>query len=272
MSSMKDLRILVTGATSGIGRVTAQLLAAQKAVVLVHGRDVERVRNTVDELVRAGGRASGFVADLASLKDAARLARDVAAAGGLDVLINNAGVGFGADRGQREVNADGLELRFALNYLAPYVLTHELLQRALPSRAIVNLASIGQAELAFDDLLAVRDYDGVAAYRRSKLAMIMWTFDLAAAHKSIASLALHPGTLLDTGMVREAGIAPHGPVQKGGDSTLFVLERALSGVSGRYFDETREGRALPQAYDLDARLQLHEATLALVEPFISIPT
>lgn len=271
MSSIKDLRILITGATAGIGRITAQLLAARHAVVLVHGRDPTRVQEAVDELHRSGGRAEGFVAELGSLAEVARLARDVARAGGLDVLVNNAGVGFGRDRRQREVSADGLELRLAVNYLAPYVLTHELLQAGLPTRAIVNLASIGQEELDFEDLLRVRSYDGISAYRRSKLAMIMWTLDLAAAHPRLSCLALHPGTLLDTGMVRDAGITPHGPVERGGESTLFVIEQALAGVTGRYFDEQREARAREQAYDPDARLRLHEATLALVEPFISLP-
>ena len=268
---VQDLRILITGATAGIGRVTAGLLAARGAVVLVHGRAPDRVDATVAELVRAGGRAEGFVADLGSLAQAARLGHAVAAAGGLDVLVNNAGVGFGHDRTLRELSADGIELRLAVNYLAPFVLTHELTQRTLPARAVVNLASIGQAPLDFDDLLCERRYDGVTAYRRSKLALIAWTLDLAAAHPQLGCLALHPGTLLDTGMVRDAGITPQGPVERGGENTCFVLARALAGTTGRYFDEQREARALPQAYDPAARTRLRELTLSLVEPFLSRP-
>ncbi len=269
MQSIKNLRILVTGATAGIGRVTADMLASREAVVLVHGRAPDRVGAAVAELTRAGGRAEGFVADLSSLEQVVRLARQISAAGGLDVLVNNAGVGFGHDRRQREVSADGLELRFALNYLAPFVLTHELTHRSLPTRAVVNLASIGQQELDFDDLLSERSYDGITAYRRSKLALIAWTFDLAAAHPGLGCLALHPGTLLDTSMVRDAGINPQGPVQRGGDSTCFVIERALQGITGRYFDEQREARALSQAYDAVARASLRERTMALVRPFLS---
>ena len=272
MQAMKNLRILVTGATAGIGRVTAELLAARGAVVLVHGRDPGRVKAAVAELVRAGGQAEGFVAELAALGQVARLGREVAAAGGLDVLVNNAGVGFGQDRHKREISADGMELRLAVNYLAPFVLTHELTERLLPSRAIVNLASIGQQELDFDDLLAEQSYDGVAAYRRSKLALIAWTFDLAAAHPKLACLALHPGTLLDTGMVRDAGMTPQGPAQRGGENTCFVIDRALAGTTGRYFDEQREAPVLAQAYDDAARARLRELTLALVEPFLTKPT
>lgn len=271
MKSMKNLRILVTGATSGIGRITAELLAAREAVVLCHGRHPDRVASTVAELSRAGGRAVGFVADLGSLRQAARLGHEVAAAGGLDVLVNNAGIGFGHNRHKREVNADGIELRLAINYLAPFVLTHELTLRSLPARAIVNLASIGQQELDFDDLLAERSYDGITAYRRSKLALIAWTFDLAAAHPKLGCLALHPGTLLDTAMVRDAGLTPQGPVQRGGENTCFVIERALSGLTGRYFDQQHEARALPQASDPAARARLRELTLALVEPFLTQP-
>ncbi|MFO0576524.1 MAG: SDR family NAD(P)-dependent oxidoreductase [Polyangia bacterium] len=271
MHSIRDLRVLVTGATSGIGRVTAGLLCERGAVVLLHGRDAARVEATVAELQRAGGRAEGLVADLASLAQAARLAKEVAERGDLDVLVNNAGVGFGHDRTHREVSSDGMELRLAVNYLAPFVLTHELLQRGLPRRAVVNLSSIGQEALDFDDLLCERRYDGVSAYRRSKLALILWTLDLAAALPGLGCVALHPGTLLDTGMVRDAGLSPRGPARRGGETTLVAIERALAGTSGRYFDEDREARALPQAYDDAARCRLRELTLSLVEPFVTRP-
>ena len=180
-------------------------------------------------------------------------------------------VGFGHDRTHREVSSDGIELRLAVNYLAPFVLTHELLQRGLPRRAVVNLSSIGQEPLDFDDLLCERRYDGVSAYRRSKLALILWTLDLAAALPGLGCVALHPGTLLDTGMVRDAGISPRGPARRGGETTLVAIERALAGTSGRYFDEDREARALPQAYDDAARCRLRELTLSLVEPFVTHP-
>ena len=156
----------------------------------------------------------------------AELARRIT--GPLDVLINNAGVGFGADRRARETSHDGFELRLAVNYLAPFVLTRRLLARGLPTRAVVNVASIGQQALDLDDLQTTHDYDGVRAYCRSKLALIMFTLDLAHERPALTCNALHPGTYLDTGMVRAAGITPLGPASEGVDSILHVLGAALT--------------------------------------------
>jgi NAD(P)-dependent dehydrogenase (short-subunit alcohol dehydrogenase family) len=270
MPSVAGLRILVTGATSGIGLGTATELAARGATVIVHGRDRARVAAQVAQTIERGGKAIAAVADLRSLSATVRLADAVARTGPLDVLINNAGVGFGADPSRRETSADGFELRFAVNYLAPFVLAHELLVRGRLRRAIVNLASIGQQDLDFEDLDSEHSYHGVTAYRRSKLALIMATFDLAAAHPGLGCVALHPGTLLDTAMVRDAGIAPRGPTARGVASVLNAVERALDGVTGVYLDEQQPARALAQAYDVEARRKLHEATLAYVEPFLGL--
>jgi NAD(P)-dependent dehydrogenase (short-subunit alcohol dehydrogenase family) len=260
---------LVTGATSGIGLHTVERLAGEGATVLVHGRSPARVDAQVAELRGRGARVEGLVADLASMAEVAGLARAaLALTGSLDVLINNAGIGFGRDRAQRELTADGFELRLAVNYLAPFVLTHELLARRAPLRAIVNVASIGQEPIDLGDLQLARSYDGVRAYRRSKLALIMLTFDLAEGYPAVASNALHPGTFLDTGMVRAAGIAPMGPASRGADTTVHALAAALERhVSGRYFDEERPAHADPQAYEPATRRALRERTLALLRPF-----
>jgi NAD(P)-dependent dehydrogenase (short-subunit alcohol dehydrogenase family) len=113
-----------------------------------------------------------------------------------------------------------------------------------------------------------RGYGGVRAYCRSKLAMIMMSFDCAALHPGLQVQALHPGTYLDSGMVREAGIRPLGPVSHGAESIVAVLEEALrGGESGRYYEQSTPARALAQAYDRTARARLREASLALAEPF-----
>jgi NAD(P)-dependent dehydrogenase (short-subunit alcohol dehydrogenase family) len=261
-----DISVLVTGATGGIGRLTAEALARRGARVLVHGRTAAKVDATVQAL---GAAATGLVADLSSLEETAALAGTIAGrAPDLDVLINNAGVGFGRDRHLREQSRDGFELRFAVNYLAPFLLTTRLLDAGLPRRAVINVASIGQEALDFDDLMLERGYDGVRAYRRSKLALIMLTFDLAQAHAGRQIQALHPGTMLDTGMVRDAGVAPQGPASRGAHSIISVLETALAGgESGHYFDEERPARAVPQAYEETARRRLREATRSLLAPF-----
>jgi NAD(P)-dependent dehydrogenase (short-subunit alcohol dehydrogenase family) len=263
------LTLLVTGATSGIGRASVEQLAAEGAAVLVHGRSRERVAEVVARLRALHAQAEGLVADLGSLAETAGLARAArAATATLDVLVNNAGVGFGSDRWRRELSRDGYELRLAVNYLAPFLLVRELLASGPPPRAIVNVASIGQERIDLDDLMCTKGYDGQLAYRRSKLALVMATFDLAEELPAVASTALHPGTLLNTAMVRDAGIRPLGPVSRGVDSVLHVLGAALDGqVSGLYFDETRPARAHPQAYDRDARQALRGRTLELTQPF-----
>ena len=149
--------------------------------MLVHGRDRARGEAVAEEVRRRGGSATFYAADLSSLA----AVRDLAEVVGrdhdhLDVLVNNAGIGFG--RGRREVSADGFELRFAVNYLAGFLLTRLLLPRLggeKPSR-IVNVASIGQQAIDFSDVMLERGYSGVSAYRQSKLAQIMFTIDLAA--------------------------------------------------------------------------------------------
>jgi NAD(P)-dependent dehydrogenase (short-subunit alcohol dehydrogenase family) len=257
--------ILITGATNGIGLACARAFADAGAPLLLHGRDEGKLARAAADAKGRGAAVQTFVADLSSLEETAGLARSVARAGPLDVLINNAGIGFGSNGSKRELSRDGHELRFAVNYLAPFLLTEELLSHGLPRLAVINVASAGQETLDFEDLMTRRGYSGVRAYCRSKLALIMMTFDLAALHPGLRVHALHPGTYLDTGMVREAGITPRGPVSQGVDSILSVLGSALaSTASGGYFDGDRPARALAQAYNTAARQRLREVSLALV--------
>ncbi len=261
---LRNLRVLITGATSGIGELLVPLLAARGATVLVHGRDPLKAGQIA---AAAQGATQPFIAPLDSLASVAQLAREVVAAGPLDVLVNNAGIGFGSDRNQRELSADGFELRFAVNYLAPFLLTELLTGHGLPSRAVINVASAGQAALDHDDLMNERSYDGVLAYRRSKLALISDTFQRAAHDSKRAYLSLHPGTFLATKMVREANIAPQGSAESGAAVVLFVIEQALSGKTGQYFDRHSAAPADPSASDAAQQTRLREAALRLTAPF-----
>ena len=215
---------LVTGSTDGVGRLVATRLGEAGARVLVHGRDQKRGRNVVAEIERAGGEASFFAADLASLAEVRRLADDVRRSESrLDILINNAGFGTAPD--ERLLSADGHELRFAVNYLAGFLLTDlllPLLRVSTPAR-IVNVSSGGQQALDFDDIMLARGFSGSRAYRQSKLAQIMFTIDLADELRSagISVFALHPATYMNTTMVSRAGVTPISTVEQGADAQAY---------------------------------------------------
>ena len=250
--------VLITGATDGLGRGLARAVAGGGGIVLVHGRSQERIDETLAELPGA----RGYRADLASLEEVRRLAGEVRdAESRLDVLVNNAGIGTG----ERELSQDGYELRFAVNYLAGFLLTHELLpllEASTPSR-IVNVASAGQMPIDFDDVMLERDYSGVRAYCQSKLAQIMFTVDLADRldGKELTVNALHPATYMPTKMVS----SPISTLEEGVEATLhLVADPELAGVSGRYFNGLREAAPDPQADDPQARRQLWELSEQLV--------
>jgi NAD(P)-dependent dehydrogenase (short-subunit alcohol dehydrogenase family) len=217
--------VLITGATSGLGRYLARQLASSGWQVLAHGRDPARVADLTAEL---GGGARGYVADLASLGDVRELAALVRAeVPRLDVLVNNAGIGFGAPGEGRQVSADGHELRFAVNYLAPVLLTRllvPLLTASAPSR-IVNVGSLGQVPFDPADAEFEAEYNGVDAYRRSKLALAAFTFDLAGelAAARVTVNCLHPATLMNTEMVAHARITPVSTVEQGGEATMRLI-------------------------------------------------
>lgn len=239
------MRILVTGATSGHGRYLAERLAPAHEV-LVHGRDPARTA-----ALAAGLGARPVVADMADLDQVRRLAAEV---GRVDAIVNNVGIGYGQGR---ETSAQGHELRFTVMYLAPVLLTRSL---AVGSH-VLNVGSLGQAPLDFDDMGHERAYDGIMAYRRAKLALAMWTFDLAAERPDLRVNVVHPATYMDTNMVRGGGGTPLNTVAHGGDATLRVLGMD---VTGQFFDEDRPARAHADAYDPALRARLRAWTAGVL--------
>lgn len=260
---------LVTGSTSGLGEVVARRLGALGATVIVHGLDEQRGEAIAAEISRKGpGRAEFYRGDLGSLVEVRQLAARVRAAHPrLQLLINNAGI-YGAADQPRRLSADGYEQIFAINYLAHFLLTRELLpvlQAGAPAR-IVNVASIGQRPVNFDDVMMERNFQTGAAYSQSKLAQILFTISLSEQldPRKVIVNAVHPATLMNTPMVAGMGRAPLSSVEDGADAVMqLAVGTAISGRSGLYFDQLKEARANAQAYDATARQRLWDLSLDL---------
>jgi NAD(P)-dependent dehydrogenase (short-subunit alcohol dehydrogenase family) len=265
--------VLVTGSTDGLGRSVASELARRGATVLVHGRSRERGERALAALRAETGndRVALHLADLADLRQVSALADDIEQTHPeLHVLINNAGIGTGLpDDRRRQESRDGYELRFAVNYLAGFLLTQRLLpllRRSAPAR-IVNVASLGQHPIDFDDPMLTRDYSGPRAYGQSKLAQIMYTIELAerVPTEEVTVNSLHPGTYMPTKIVLEEIGRSVDSLETGSAATVrLAIDAELEGVSGRFFDREEETAANPQAYDREARSALWKLSERLV--------
>ncbi|MBZ5762477.1 SDR family NAD(P)-dependent oxidoreductase [Rhizobium sp. VS19-DR104.2] len=261
--------ILITGSTDGVGRRVAERLAAPYTTTLIHGRDRDRGESLVQAIIKSGGKVAFYSADLSALSEIRELAdtirRDHSC---LDVLINNAGIGVAGAYPRRCESPDGFELRFAVNYLSGFLLARlllPLLKRSASAR-IVNVASIGQQAIDFSDVMLTRGYSGQRAYCQSKLAQILFTFDLAEELKGtgVTVNALHPATYMATAMVRGDGVSPVSSVDEGADAILnLAISPDLQDKSGLYFDGLRPSRAQGQAFDADARRQLRALSFEL---------
>ena len=265
MNPLDQQVILVTGATDGLGRGVAAALAAAGATLLLHGRSPERLDAAVEE-IGAETRNTNlrtYRADLASLDEVRRLGDEILAQESrLDALVNNAGIGTTLPGdGERMVSADGYELRFAVNYLAGFLLTHrlaELLAASAPAR-IVNVSSAGQTPIEFGDVMLEHGYSGTRAYAQSKLAQVMFTIDLAEElrDRGVTVNCLHPATYMPTKMVLHARGEGVTPLEDGVRATVRLVASAeLDGVTGRYFNGEVESDPHPQANDAAARAEL----------------
>ncbi|MEW5849436.1 MAG: SDR family NAD(P)-dependent oxidoreductase [Myxococcota bacterium] len=260
--------ILVTGATDGIGRQTALDLAALGATVVVHGRSEEKVRAVLELLPTPAGKHATVTAELASLTQVRRMADEVRRRfTRLDVLLHNAGV-FMKKRVETE---DGLETTFAVNHLAPFLLTHllsELLHASAPARVItVSSVAHTRGRMHWDDLNLKQGYEGYVAYAQSKLANVLFSGALAARWDpvKVTSNALHPGVintkLLDAGFGRvgtddlRAGAAT---------SVHLASSPQLQGVTGKYFSNGVESALSPSARDVRSQQALWEQSERMV--------
>lgn len=250
MRPLEEQTILVTGSTDGHGRRVAEELIKRGASVIEHGRDPGKVERVSGEI----GAGRGLTADLSDLEQVRRLAGEVDE---LDTLVNNAGILIP----ERKESADGHELTLAVNYLSHFLLTALLLPKLREPARVVNVSSIGQYPLDFDDLQYERDFNGYYAYAKSKLAQVLFTYSLAErlADRDVTVNALHPATLMDTPMVLGPGGTPQSSVEEGVEATMrLVADPELDGVSGRFFNGKRDWRPDAQADDAEARRRLWE--------------
>ncbi len=259
---MKDKIVLITGATDGIGKATAHQLAAMGATIIVHGRDAERCLQTRHDIRQATGNLNVdyVVADLSVQQHVRQMANDLLARyDRLHVLINNAGVIVP----KRQLTEDGIETTLAVNYLAPFLLTHlllDVLKRSTPAR-IINVASTVHydGKIDFKDLQSERKYNSVAAYKNAKLAEVLFTFELAERLKGtgVTVNALHPGVvatkLLYAGWGWTNGWTPE---QGAALSVYLATAPEVETITGAYFESRAAGGASPKAQDVKLRRQL----------------
>ena len=280
VQQMADKVVLITGGTRGIGKATAIGLATLGARVGITGRDRARAEQAATDIRAASGNpaVAAFAADLTSQAEVRRLAVAVLDAyPRLDVLVNNVG-GFWA---HRHPTADGLERTFALNYLAPFLLTNLLLDRlkaSAPAR-VVTVSSSAQAlgRIEFDDLQGARHYSGQRAYNQSKLATVMFTNELARRLEGtgVTATSLHPGVVrTNFGAEDQARffavisrvVLPLLKTPAQGAQTPIYLASSpdLDGVTGQFFANRKPKTANKVAYDADMRARLWQVSADLV--------
>jgi NAD(P)-dependent dehydrogenase (short-subunit alcohol dehydrogenase family) len=276
---MDGRTVLVTGGTGGIGRATAAGLAAMGARVAITGRDRARAEAAAREIRRPGGPpVEVFVGDMSAQTDVRRLAAEVLAAlPRLDVLVNNVG-GFW---NSRHVTADGLERTFALNHLAPFLLTHLLIDRLVESAParIVTVSSDAQrmGRIHFDDLQSERSWSGQRAYNQSKLANVLFTYELARRLRGtgVTANVLHPGIvrsgfgLEEPGRIQQmltplARFVMKTPEEGARTPIHLASSPDVADVTGQFFRNCSPGRSSKGSYDADAARRLWDLSAELV--------
>jgi retinol dehydrogenase-14 len=275
---MAGRTVLVTGGTGGIGKATALGLAAMGAHLAITGRDRGRAEGAAREIHAAGrGQVDVFVADLSSQSEVRRLADEVLQSlFRIDVLVNNVGGYWNT----RHVTADGLERTFALNHLAPFLLTNLLLDRlthSAPAR-VVTVASNAHAQgrIDFDDLQSERSWSGARAYNQSKLANVLFTYELARRLPAtcVTANALHPGVVRTSFGAEDPAAVQRllvpfmrpfmkAPAQGAATSIQLASAPALEQVTGRYFANRNPKRSSKRSYDQAAAARLWQVSADL---------
>ena len=245
--------ILITGSTDGIGKLTAIKLAKEGHTVYAHGRNKEKLQNVISEIKEASGNQNidGFVADFSDIDAVSKMVEDVKAKiSKLDILINNAGI----FKTSVTTGYKGFDIRFVVNYLAPYVLTNGILPVLKNGNhtRIINLSSAAQSHISDATLSGISMSDASEAYAQSKLALTMWSFTFAKANPDIVTIAVNPGSLLNTKMANEAYGQHWSPAEKGVNILYdLAISETHKNDSGKYFDndQGKFNNAHADAYD-----------------------
>lgn len=266
---MIQKNIFITGSTDGIGKLAAIKLATEGHNIYVHGRNKDKLDAAILEIKKIANNKNihGFVADLSDLNAVKQMSIDIKSKlTYIDVLINNAGV----FKSSIAFSKEGYDLRFVVNYLAPYLLTKELLpliEKGSNAR-IINLSSAAQSDISYNAMLGKQTINVNESYAQSKLALTMWSHYLAKQYKELTVIAVNPGSLLNTKMANEAYGKHWSPAEKGGD---ILVDLALSDEhkshSGDYFDNDSGAYASahPNTYNERALEQLIEFSNKLID-------
>lgn len=265
--------ILITGSTDGIGQLTAKKLAKENHRLILHGRNSEKLKKSIAEIQAEtnNDKIAGFVADFSDLDEVRFLAEEVCSVyPEIDVLINNAGI----FKSPVTTTKGGLNMCFAVNYFAPYILTNALLPLLMNAKKprVINLSSAAQQSVSFKALTGELSIDTSQAYAQSKLALTMWSFDFAKEYEDINVIAVNPGSLLNTKMVQEAYGKHWSSADKGMNILVdLALSEEYKTETGKYFDNDKGEEkgyfapAHPDAYDehkIETLIALTEETIA----------
>jgi NAD(P)-dependent dehydrogenase (short-subunit alcohol dehydrogenase family) len=280
MTTMEGKICLITGGTNGIGKSTAQALAQMGATVVIVGRNAQKTSQVVDEIrsLTRSQKVEALLADLSSQREVQRLAGEFKSKySQLHVLLNNAGAMFWS----RQLTVDGLETTFALNHLAPFLLTNLLLdtiKASAPAR-IINVSSAAHrgGKMDFEDLQSERRYTGMGVYGQSKLANILFTLELSRRLEGtgVTANALHPGFVNSGFAKNNPGLifklfGAIGPLlarspERGAETSIYLASSPdVQGVTGKYFSDSKVTQTAPQATDGAAAKKLWEVSAELV--------
>ena len=261
-------KILITGSTDGIGLETAKMLATAGHRVLLHGRNADKLSKAAEIVKALGQTPETFLADLSSLEAVSSFADAVLSKHDtLDALINNAGI-YGAPDSAGEV-----DLRFIVNTVSPYLLTMRLLPILEPDGRVVNVSSAAQAPVNLSALQGGQRLSDSAAYAQTKLAITMWTMELAKelGDTGPAIIAVNPASMLGSKMVKEAYGVSGGDLRIGADILIrAAIDPAFKDASGKYYDNDRQTFATPQAdaTNADKRKKVIRAIASLTSKWV----